>query len=152
MFLCGFCTFGEVHFWWNTFLVKYLVMSGHAIVFLRQGGSYPDKDQGPACMINVQRPEYKTKQGGAKRKQDRNKKNLTAFWHLRLLQQLLLFNRPWQQRGPWTGINPETVSNFHVMWGQQHGWSQCTLSILFYLKHFIISIIYILQILFHHVE
>ena len=106
-------------------------MSGHAIVFLRQGGSYPDKDQGPACMINVQRPEYKTKQGGAKRKQDRNKKNLTAFWHLRLLQQLLLFNRPWQQRGPWTGINPETVSNFHVMWGQQHVWSQCTLCVLF---------------------
>ena len=54
-------------------------MSGHAIVFLRQGGSYPDKDQGPACMINVQRPEYKTKQGGAKRKQDRNKKKLDGI-------------------------------------------------------------------------
>ena len=46
-------------------------LSGHAIVFLRHEGN-PDKDQGMACMMNVERIEYETLQG-------RPLKNLTAF-------------------------------------------------------------------------
>lgn len=46
----------------HVFLVKSIVMWGHAIVFLRQEGN-PGKDQGMACMMNVQRLEYKTLQG-----------------------------------------------------------------------------------------
>ena len=59
----------------HVFLVAYLVMSGHAIVFLRQEGN-PDKDQGMVCMMNVQRLEYKTLEQG------RPWKNLTVFWSL----------------------------------------------------------------------
>ena len=64
------CIFGNIYskvrIWGE--IQEYL--SGHAIVFLRHEGN-PDKDQGMACMMNVQRLEYKTLQG-------RQFKNFTA--------------------------------------------------------------------------
>ena len=57
-YICARKGFGS-----HVFLVAYLVMSGHAIVFLRQEGN-PDKDQGMVCMMNVQRLEYKTLEQG----------------------------------------------------------------------------------------
>ena len=58
-----YCICAGAGFGCHVFLVKYIVMSGHAIVFLRQEGN-SDKDQGMACMIDVQRLEYKTVQQG----------------------------------------------------------------------------------------